>query len=218
MDPPYQHSSDMKRLALSLIVALLLTSEASAKPTERSQIVPYPVKGTSAKAIYEDIKAQSPKIAPNATFAFTAMATKTDKKEKKSSGACRYSRFETSVIYSFILPTLSSSKGVAKKLAGQWLEFAAYLKTHEEWHRDNWRGCFKDYDATALELTAKDCARLDAQRESLFTAIKRKCIAADEAYDVTFRKEVRNHPFVAEALGEKPKTGGLISLFKKKKQ
>lgn len=207
----------MARLSTFLIAALLTSVPACAKPVERSQIISYPVKGTSAKAIYEDIKKQSPKIAPNATFAFTSMATKTDKKEKKGGKGCSYSRFETSVIYSFILPALSSSKGVSKGLASQWLDFAAYLKSHEEWHRDNWRGCFKEYDATALTLTAKDCAALDKKREAMFTSIKHKCIAADEAYDVGFRKEVRNHPFVATALGEKPKTGGLISLFKKKK-
>lgn len=211
------HQEGMIRPALVLLAACLATAPAFAKPVERSQVIPYPVRGTSAKAIYDDIKKQSPKIASNATFAFTAMATKTDKKEKKLDGSCRYSRFGTSVVYSFVLPKLASTKGVSKKLLAQWTDFAAYLKAHEEWHRDNWRGCIKDYDASALELEAKDCGVLDKKREKLFNSMKRACIAKDEAFDVTFRKEVRNHPFVAEALGEKPKTGGLVSLFKKKK-
>lgn len=206
----------MNRLLCILAIALWSATAAIAKPVERSQVIPYLVKGTSAKAIYDDIKKQSPKIASNATFAFTAMATKTDKKEKKGADGCSYSRFGTSVIYSFVLPKVSGTKGMSKSLASQWSSFAAYLKTHEEWHRDNWRGCIKEYDAEALELTAKDCKALDKKREKLFTAIKRKCIAKDEAFDVTFRKEVRKHPFVADALGEKPRNGGLVSMFKKK--
>lgn len=207
----------MIRIAISFLVACAFATVAYAKPSEKSQVIPYLVRGTTAKAIYEDIKKQSPKVASNATFAFTAMATKTDKKEVKGANGCRYSRFGTSVVYSFVLPKLASTKGVPKALAVTWQDFAVYLKTHEEWHRDNWRGCFKDYDAAALELSARDCKALDKKRESLFTSIKRKCIAADEAFDVTFRKDVRKHPFVAEALGEKPRTGGIVSLFKKKK-
>ncbi|NMD09399.1 MAG: DUF922 domain-containing protein [Phyllobacteriaceae bacterium] len=207
----------MTRPPLLLLCVVLLPTLANAKPTERSVVVPYPVKGDSAKAIYEDIKVQSPRIASNATFAFTAMATKTDKKEKKISDGCGYSRFSTSVVYSFVLPKLASSKGVPKGVVTQWNSFAAYLKTHEEWHRENWRGCLKAYDEAALALTAKDCKSLDKKREKLLTSIKRKCIAKDEAFDVTFRKDVRKQPFVANALGEKPGNGGVFSLFKKKK-
>lgn len=206
----------MIRFACLLIAALLTATAVGAKTTERSQVIPYLVKGTSAKAIYEDIKKQSPRVASNATFAFTSMATKTDKKETKDDEGCGYSRFGTSVIYSFVLPKLATTKGMSKALVAQWSSFATYLKTHEEWHRDNWRGCFRDYDAAALELTAKDCKSLDKKRDSLFTSIKRKCLAKDEAFDFTFRREVRKHPFVADALGEKPRTGGVLSLFKKK--
>jgi predicted secreted Zn-dependent protease len=207
----------MIRYSVLAVTMWAVATTSFAKTSERSQVVPYPVKGTTAKAIYEDIKKQSPKIAHNATFAFTAIATKTDKTEKASSKDCSYRRFGTSAVYSFVLPKLHSTKGVPDALLSQWQDFAAYLKAHEEWHRDNWRACLKEYDAEALKLSAKDCKSLDKKRESLFTAIKRKCLAADEAFDFSFRKDVRKHPFVAEALGEKPKTGGFVSLFRKKK-
>ncbi len=147
----------MFRPIFLLLAAALLVVPAIAKSGERSLVIGYPVKGTSAKAIYDDIKAQSPRIAANATFSFMAMATKTDKTERKSKDSCGYSRFRTSVVYSFILPKLSSSKGVKPALAAQWLNFYDYLKTHEEGHRSIWRVCFAEYDQLALDLSARDC-------------------------------------------------------------
>lgn len=196
------HAGAMTRLPVSLL-ALLMVLPAPVAGEERSAVLPYPVKGTSAADIYTDIKTNAPRVAANATFAFTAIATKTDKTHKVDAGGCRYKRFRTSAIYNFVLPRHPNGKALKKGLGGKWLAFVNYLKVHEEGHRDIWRACFADYDAQAMELVAKDCAALDATRERLFTSIKKRCIGQDEAYDVIFRKEVLKHPFMAEALKRK---------------
>lgn len=187
---------------LPLCLAAVLFSASAALAAENSAVVTYPVKGNSARAIYEDIKKNAPRIAPNATFAFTAMATKTVKSHKVDGSGCSYKGFKTSVIYNFIVPKRDGATPLAKATAKNWEAFVAYLVKHEEGHRDMWRQCIADYDRTALTLKAPDCKLLDVQREDMFTAIKRRCIAQDEAYDVIFRKEVVNHPFMREALGK----------------
>jgi predicted secreted Zn-dependent protease len=189
----------MKRLPL-LIISALLATLSPVQAEENSAVVTYPVKGDSARAIYEDIKKNSPRIAPNATFAFTAMATKTVKSHKVDPSGCSYKGFRTSVIYNFIVPKRQGTNPLAKSLGKKWDGFVAYLQKHEEGHRDIWRKCIAEYDQTALSLKAPDCTALDVQREDMFTALKRRCIAKDEAYDVIFRKEVVNHTFMREAL------------------
>ena len=167
---------------------------------ETSSVTQYPVTGKTAADVYNDIKVHAPKVASNATFAFTMIATKTDKHEKASAKSCRYDRIKTSAIYNFVIPKHSNPDAMAAKTRVKWVNFVAYLKVHEEGHRTIWRKCLADYDRGALGLEAADCKTLDQAREKLLTSLKRKCLAEDEAYDVRFRKEVLSEPFVAQAL------------------
>jgi predicted secreted Zn-dependent protease len=185
----------MSRFALGFILAATLAQGAMAK--EKSSVMYYPVSGSNAAAVYANIKTASPKIAPNATFAFTLIATKTDKKTSEADGTCRYISFATSAAYVFHLPQHVKSASLPKATLGKWKNFVSYLHRHEEGHRTIWRECFKIYDAQALTLTAKTCEKLDAMRENFFAKIKRGCVAQDEAYDVVFRKEVLKEPFLA---------------------
>jgi predicted secreted Zn-dependent protease len=180
------------------VTLLMLASPALAK--EKSSIAYYPVTGSNAAAVYASIKQSSPKIARNSTFAFTLIATKTDKKTAESANGCRYISFATSAAYVFHLPQHVKPASLPKATLAKWKNFVTYLRIHEEGHRTIWRQCFNDYDAEALILTSGNCDRLDAAREKLFTQIKRACIARDEAYDVVFRKEVLKEPFIAETL------------------
>lgn len=186
--------------AIAFIAApLVATSACAAGPQEKSSIMYYPVTGSNAGTVYANILKVAPKIAPNATFAFTLIATKTDKRTKSAGGACRYTTFATSAAYVFHLPQHVKSESLPKATLARWKNFQAYLLKHEEGHRDFWRECFRAYDAEAMGLAAASCEELDAKRAAIFTARKRACIAQDEAYDVIFRKEVLKEPFIAEA-------------------
>lgn len=184
----------------AMLAALFVMLAHPVLAAEKSSMAYYPVTGSNAAAVYENIKKSAPKIAPNATFAFTMIATKTDKKAAETNGSCRYASFATSAAYVFNLPQHVKPASLPGTTLGKWNNFVAYLLSHEEGHRAIWRQCFRDYDTQALALSAKNCAALDAAREKLFTAIKRGCLAQDEAIDVIFRKAALKEPFVAEAL------------------
>lgn len=179
--------------------AILALSEPSFAGTD-SRITYYPVSGASAKAVYESIREGSPKIAPNAIFAFTAIATKTSSKLNKAGGRCAYASFKTAGFYVYYLPLHHAPSSMPDQLQAKWGNFVEYLLTHEQGHRDIWQGCLAEYDQQTLQLSASTCEDLDRKRESTFNSIKQGCVGQDEAYDVEFRKDVRKHPFVAEAL------------------
>jgi predicted secreted Zn-dependent protease len=188
----------MPHLRFALLAVCALASPAFAKDSSSTTF--YPVTGTSAPAVYDDIKAHAPRIANNATFAFTMIATKTDKAEVASKSACRYKRFKTSAIYNFVIPRHTNSDSMPAKTRSKWANFVAYLRTHETGHRSIWQRCLVNYDSQSLALKTETCADLDAAREKILNTLKRKCLAEDEAYDVQFRKAVLKEPFVAEAL------------------
>jgi predicted secreted Zn-dependent protease len=187
-------------LRATLIAVTLAVVSTASLGKDRSSLILYPVSGKTAPAVYESIKKNAPRVVRNATFAFTIIATKTDKAMAKSQQSCRYKSFRTSAIFDFVIPRHTDPNTLPPKTRAKWSNFVAYLRTHEAGHRTIWQNCFAEYDAQALALRDNTCDGLDRTSEKLFTAIKRKCLAADEAYDAEFRKAVLKEPFVAEAL------------------
>ncbi len=184
--------------ALALLLSLTASTPLLAKDVAKT--VSYMVQGNTAQEVYQFIKTKSPRVTGNATFAFTMIATKTDKTEKTSADACRYSGFKTSAIFNYVLPKHADASVLKPKTRAKWRAFESYLKIHEQGHRTIWVACFAEYDTASRALSAKNCKALDKLREKTFTSIKRECLKKDEAYDVLFRKDVLKHPFVAEAL------------------
>jgi predicted secreted Zn-dependent protease len=185
-----------------LVACFFLTTSSAVMAKDSVRIVTYPVTGKTAAEVYDQIKKKAPRVATNATFAFTLIATKTVKPEVQTAQSCRYRSVKTSAIYTIYIPRHTEPALLRSPTQRKWKNFMTYLAQHENTHHLFWEACFKDYDARAKALTASTCAELDGLRESLFTQIKKDCLRQDEAFDVTFRKEVLSEPFVKEALAK----------------
>ena len=188
----------MKRQIFLTVLYACLTTTAEAG--SHSRIANYAVAGKTAADVLEIIKTTAPRVAANATFAFTLPATKTQSKLAKAKGSCKFSAFKTSAFYVFYLPKHIQPETMSKATRAKWNVFVDYLKIHEQSHATSWDSCFADYDQQALKLQAKTCPQLDNIREKLFTKIKRACLVLDEKMDVNFRKDAQRVPFLAEAL------------------
>jgi predicted secreted Zn-dependent protease len=185
-----------------LVACFVFTTSSVVMAKDSVRIVTYPVTGKTAAEVYDNIKKKAPRVAANATFAFTLIATKTIKPEIQTAQTCRYRSVKTSAIYIIYIPRHTELALLRAPTQRKWKNFMTYLAQHENTHHLFWQACFKDYDARAKALTASTCADLDALRETLFTQIKKGCLGQDEAFDVRFRKEVLSEPFVKEALAK----------------
>jgi predicted secreted Zn-dependent protease len=197
---PLLHASNMRFL---IPFAVLLLPGFPALAGTKTQVVHYGVTGNTAPEIYTNIKTSAPKVAANATFAFTLPFTKTVEKTSLSNGKCSYASFKTSSIFQIVVPKLVPGGKAPAAVRKQFGGFSQYLVEHEKWHVNNWTTCLADYDREALKLSAKDCKALDKKKEKLFTSIKKKCVAKDEAFDFYFRKDVLKHPFIVSAQKKK---------------
>jgi predicted secreted Zn-dependent protease len=183
----------------SLIVSTLLIAVPVMAAEPKSKIVPYPVEGRTASEVFTYIKTKSPRIAANATFAFTLPATKTNAKSVQGKDGCRFTAYKTSLFFAYYIPQHKSPKALPGPTRKKWAQFVSYLEDHERLHGENWTACIADFDTQAIKLKAKDCRALGVMRDKLFDELKRACVAKDEAIDVTFRKDVMQHPFLREA-------------------
>jgi predicted secreted Zn-dependent protease len=193
----------MRSLAPAIVTFVIASAALADSASFRSKVITYPVTGKTAKDIHDNIRKVSPKIARNATYAFSIPSVKIDKSHKKTKSSCSFGRYSTRLHFAYVVPKLTTKSGLAPGVAAKWNSFAAYLLEHEKTHGAMWRSCLSAHDAEVRQLSAKTCESLDKKRERMFEAAKKKCVAADEKFDFQFRKEVLKHPFVAEALKAK---------------
>jgi predicted secreted Zn-dependent protease len=189
---------------LALAILCSLPTSTLLMANDSSQIVYYGVQGKTAAEVYSYIKTKAPRVAANATFAFTLIATKYDKWEVAKPGSCYYGKHKTSAYYAFHLPRHIKISNLPASTRSKWLTFVDYLKVHEAAHRTIWQKCFADFDTQAKALRAKDCDSLNALREQKFNVAKRLCVQKDEAFDSAFRKQVLLLAFMREALARTP--------------
>lgn len=191
------HSDDMLRLIITLAC---LATAANAAETRKPNLIYYPVHGTTAKAIKDDMYQNGPKIRGDNKLSFTVPAIKITKKAAQSAGLCRHKNYRISSVYSFVLPKLESSKGVPKSTLAKWNGFAKYLHTHENLHREIWLKCLAEFEAEAKALQASDCEALDKDTARAFESKKLACLAEDQKLDFYHAKEALKTPFLREAL------------------
>jgi predicted secreted Zn-dependent protease len=187
----------MLRIAIALAC---FATAASAAETRKPNLIYYPVHGTTAKAIKDDMYQNGPKIRGDNKLSFTIPAIKVTKKTAEASGQCRYKNYRISSVYSFVLPKLESSKGVPKQTLANWNGFAKYLHNHENLHREIWLKCLSEFETEAKTLNASDCEVLDKDSERAFNSKKLACLEGDKQLDLYHAKEALKTPFLREAL------------------
>ncbi len=207
------HSGQMLRTTLILLLALSCPAYAA----DKTLTLYYPVKGTTAKEINADIKKNGTRIARSIPYSFTAIATKVTKPVDKSRGKCRYKSYRISAIYTYVLPKLSSTKGMSKTTLSNWNALTKLLAAHEPLHRTNWRGCFTKFEGRATEVMARDCDALSKKVDRLFTKEKLACLRNDREIDARYLRELWKQPFVREGFGNSTDLGrNIFALFGRK--
>jgi predicted secreted Zn-dependent protease len=184
-----------------LIALVFLASAANAAETRKPKFIYYPVHGATAKDIRADIVENGPKIGGGSAFSFTIPAIKITKKTVASKGQCRYRNYRIASVYSFVLPKLQPVKGLPKQTRANWNSFAAYLRTHENLHREIWLKCLSEFESEAKALDASDCASLEKDTARAFESKKRACLEEDKRLDFYYSKEALKTPFLREAMG-----------------
>jgi predicted secreted Zn-dependent protease len=183
-----------------LLAIICLATAAGAAETRKPNLIYYPVHGTTAKAMQQDMYQNGPKIRGDTKLSFTIPAIKITQKTAQSGDVCRYKSYRISSVYSFVLPKLASSKGVPKQTLAKWNGFAAYLLEHEDLHRQIWLKCLSEFEAEAKTMNATDCNALDKDTSRAFENKKLACLEEDQKLDFYHAKEALKTPFLREAL------------------
>ena len=198
---PPLHVCLMRILPLTAAFICISTGVIAAE-TRKPNLIYYPVKGKTAKAIRDDMYQNGPKIYGDNKLSFTIPAIKITKKPSPSTDTCRYKTYRISSVYSFVLPKLASSKGVPKQTLANWNGFARYLHDHENLHRKIWLRCLSEFETQAKTISAANCDDLAKEVDRAFDAKKLSCLEEDKRLDFYHTKEALKTPFLREASGK----------------
>ncbi len=132
----------MARITVLLAAAALagLSAEVSAKPTESTKYSYYSVAGKSAVAIYDAMIRKGPRVNGAKAYASTSATTTQDGKLLQTS-SCKVQDYRLKLDFVIRLPKIKNEAVLPAADRKRWKQFSAFLKTHEETHREIWLGC-----------------------------------------------------------------------------
>jgi predicted secreted Zn-dependent protease len=181
--------------AVATALFLLLFPSASAKPVTTTKYEYYTVSGRTATDVYNAMLQRGPHV--NGDKAYAATAATTSQEGKLASGSmCTVQNYRVRIDFTIKLPKLAKPDALKGQARANWDSFAAFLKKHEETHREIWVGCAERLEAQIAAIRVKDCGEADAKANRLWDEMRTSCALKHDAFDTAEQKRLLKQPFV----------------------
>lgn len=180
---------------VAAIAALGVACGAMAKPVHSTRYSYYTVSGDSAVEIYDAMIHRGPNVNGAKAYAATSATTTQDGKLLQSS-SCQIKDYRLKLSFVIKLPKIRNEKVLPASDRKQWQNFSAFLKSHEETHRQIWLNCAEDLERKVKAIKARSCSDADAKATKLWEKMRAACGKKHEAFDRAEQKRLMAHPFV----------------------
>ena len=175
--------------------ALGLCAGVAANPVQTTRYAYYTVSGDSAVEIYDEMVRRGPRVNGTQAYAATSATTVQDGKLLQSS-SCQIKDYRLKLSFVIKLPKIKNEKVLPASDRKQWRNFSAFLKSHEETHRQIWLGCAADLETKVKAIRARSCSDADAKAAKLWNRMRATCGQKHAAFDTAEQKRLMAHPFV----------------------
>lgn len=168
---------------------------ASAKPAQSTRYTYYTIRGDTAAKVYASMMKRGPRV--NGAKAYASTLATTTQNGKLSQGAyCRIEDYRLKLDFVIRLPKIKNERVLPPGERKRWQQFSAFLKVHEETHREIWLGCAADLERQVKAIKAKSCSEADRKANQLWEGIRAACNKKHTAFDIAEQKRLMKHPFV----------------------
>lgn len=208
-----------KGLAIAgALLAVFSTTAAEAKPPTSTKYTYYAISGNSPSQIYDAMLARGPRVGGVKAYA-TTTATTNQSGRLIQGQFCKVEDYSVSMNFTIRLPKLKNERALAGAARGQWSQFSAFLKAHEEQHRAIWLGCRSEMQAKVAALKVKSCSELNARTAKLWAQVSASCNKKHEQLDANDQTRLMRHPFIKTVMkGYAPSQQALSVPVKKRKR
>lgn len=187
----------MTRMTVLLAAAAVagLSADASAKPAQTTKYTYYSVAGDSAVEIYDAMIRKGPRVNGAKAYASTSATTTQDGKLLQTT-SCKIQDYKLKIDFVIRLPKIRNEKLLPAADRNRWKQFSAFLRKHEETHREIWLGCASDLERQVKAIRAKTCAEADRKAAQLWDRMRAACNKKHNAFDAAEQRKLMKHPFV----------------------
>lgn len=185
-----------------VLFAAFFAVSAFAAPRVTTKIVYFPVRGTTAGALYSDVLRKAPWGKSGRALA-TTQATISQNVEFYRASRCRLKRYRLELKIVTHLPRFAGRKPLSRSLRRTWKGFAGYVRRHEATHRSIYLRCARKIDTLARRISRKrgTCRQARGLLRGMFKDQLAKCEAIHVRYDRGEKARIRRLPLVVRALG-----------------
>lgn len=184
-------------LAGGMLLALP-AQEAEARPKVTSKYTYYSISGTSARNLYQQMISRGPHVSGDRALAATSAETR-QSGDFVAGKSCRVRNYRISLNFTVKLPKVANERKLTPKLRRNWKKFSAFVKRHEERHKQIWIGCARDVERKVKALRTANCREADRKANRIFRAAAAACEKKHDAFDRSEQKRLARHPLVVAA-------------------
>lgn len=182
-------------VSAAAVMAMGFTPAALAKPVQTTKYTYYTVGGSSAAEVYDQMLRRGPTVNGAKAYAATSATTVQDGKLVQES-SCRIEDYRLKLTFVVKLPKHRNDKLLPAADRRQWQNFTAFLKEHEDTHRQLWLDCAADLERKVKDIRVHSCGVAEAKANRLWDKMRASCGKRQEAFDRTERQHLMSQPFV----------------------
>lgn len=191
----------MSRLqwCLGAAVAVSLCGGASAGTSHSTSYSYYPVNGRTPADIYRAILSRGPEVNGAKALASTSATTRQNGRLVQGP-TCQVVDYGLDLNFVIRLPRLRNEAVLPRAERRLWRQFSAFLRAHEEHHRELWLGCAAEMDRKVRALKVKSCKQASKRVNELWQRMLTSCGKKQTAFDEDERKTLMQQPFMRAAV------------------
>ena len=180
------------------IALAIWAGAAEAKPRAAVGYSHYPVSGTTALEMLQQMELHGPTVDGSEAYASTESVLKHTGSIVQGK-SCTLKGYQISIDFTIRLPAAQDLNGMSSRVKVAWRSFYAFVKRHEETHKSLWLQCASRLEARIKSLRERSCETLEAKIAALVDAEVGACQSKHAAFDRSERARLRAQPLVKQA-------------------
>jgi predicted secreted Zn-dependent protease len=162
----------------------------------------YSVSGRTALEILNSIDRRGPSVAGVGAYATTYASYKqTGQMQKMSAKLCKVGDYDLDFQFVINLPRLKNEAALPKPERKAWRTFSAFVKSHEDQHKQIWLNCKREHMVKVRRITASTCGQVEAKVSKLLEETRKVCNQRHANLDAASRKPLGRQPLIKMAYG-----------------
>jgi predicted secreted Zn-dependent protease len=202
----------MRRTFITFVTtgSVLSALPVQAEPPTVTTVKYYTVNATTAQSLDQQMIANGPVHGPGRAYA--NIVARPDYSGQLVQGrSCRLEDFTVRAEFTMTLPKLGAGTKLSPDLKARWDSFQAFVRRHEEGHRDIWIDTMRKAETRISALRAPTCQQLQGMIDGAFQEEWRAGERRQDAYDRADQQKLVRHPLLVAASAARRKVGSALA-------